>query len=310
MSELREALEAARDQMAADFEARFGDTIGYAGVGTAYGKVQAALDHLVDANKMAAPASDARELASRVLDASAEIAERAINRRIEEGISFEQTRVTSIDEMMAPLASRHGGACQHSWATDGINPTQCILCGKMVAPSETAPEGVPVKIPEYEDAGPEWHRTDDELSGHEGGELKRLEEELLSNGVHRLFLENFERHVLLTRAPRPEASATYWDDVREAIRGGLDSLGIGRDCDIAILRQIQALPYTARPHPEASGEVEALAVCKALDEFQRTFEINSMQPGYMPGNQYCSDLLMEIVGKARAALARTLKDGE
>ena len=42
-----------------------------------------------------------------------------------------------------------------------------------------------------------------------------------------------------------EDFSNYWNDVRQAIRAGLRDIGIGEDCDIHILRKIQALPYRA-----------------------------------------------------------------
>jgi len=47
---------------------------------------------------------------------------------------------------------------------------------------------------------------------------------------------------------------------------------------------------------------ESTKVCCELDDFQRTYERNTSQPGYMPGNQHYSDLLMEIVRHARAVI--------
>ncbi len=56
--------------------------------------------------------------------------------------------------------------------------------------------------------------------------------------------------------------------------------------------------------PTHGAAKELLAVCKSLDAFQRLYEKRTMQPGYMPGNDYYSDLQMEIVGAARAAIGK------
>jgi hypothetical protein len=49
---------------------------------------------------------------------------------------------------------------------------------------------------------------------------------------------------------------------------------------------------------------DLLAVVRALSEFQCTYETNTQSPGWMPGNEFYSNLLMIIVRDARAALAK------
>jgi hypothetical protein len=49
---------------------------------------------------------------------------------------------------------------------------------------------------------------------------------------------------------------------------------------------------------------DLLAVVRALSEFQRTYETNTQSPGWMPGNEFYSNLLMVIVRDARAALKK------
>ncbi len=44
------------------------------------------------------------------------------------------------------------------------------------------------------------------------------------------------------------------------------------------------------------------ATCQLIDEFQRTYEVNT-HGDKMPGNEHYSGILMAIVGSARAALA-------
>jgi cell fate (sporulation/competence/biofilm development) regulator YmcA (YheA/YmcA/DUF963 family) len=48
---------------------------------------------------------------------------------------------------------------------------------------------------------------------------------------------------------------------------------------------------------------EAMAVCTALDEFQKYFQKNAMAGDRMPGNEFYSDRQMVIVRQARAILA-------
>lgn len=46
-----------------------------------------------------------------------------------------------------------------------------------------------------------------------------------------------------------------------------------------------------------------VAACEALDKAQRYFEEHAHSPGMMPGNEFYSDMFMEVVNQARAVLA-------
>ena len=64
------------------------------------------------------------------------------------------------------------------------------------------------------------------------------------------------------------------------------------------------LDYIAAIIASETAAPEMLEVCKCLDFYQRKFEVDAMQPGGMPGNEYYSEQMMVIVNHARAAIVK------
>jgi hypothetical protein len=137
-----------------------------------------------------------------------------------------------INQAAALLASQQEEAngcddCKH-WAPDDCKhpdnqpPNELCKLGKLhepriaKAPSETAPASTPVQIPSYEDAGPEWHRTDDEEQAHDGSmpdwdepfhavceAARAMQRRDPSEGTMLMLIDEIEQIFDIT--PRPEA---------------------------------------------------------------------------------------------------------
>lgn len=66
--------------------------------------------------------------------------------------------------------------------------------------------------------------------------------------------------------------------------------------------QHKGIREPAQPAARTGVEQELLAVVQSLDEYQRIYEANTWETGYMPGNKLYGGRLIEIVRAARSAI--------